>query len=169
MNGGGSGSPNDRLVISISNGTNTAVVETVQASVSAWISRSFNILDHVAATDQMTFIAYAVDDAPGHVVEAGIDRFEVVDLATVGIPVVAETSTFALWPNPSSGQVNVMMPAPGRYGVEVIDATGRLVQHQDHVQDGMQHLQLTLGVGAYLVRVTNEQGERSARSILVVH
>jgi|JI9StandDraft_1071089.scaffolds.fasta_scaffold08395_2 choice-of-anchor B domain-containing protein len=169
VNGGGSGSPNDRLVISISNGTNTAVVETVQASVSAWISRSFNILDHVAATDQMTFIAYAVDDAPGHVVEAGIDRFEVVDLATVGIPVVAETSTFALWPNPSSGQVNVMMPAPGRYGVEVIDATGRLVQHQDHVQDGMQHLQLTLGVGAYLVRVTNEQGERSARSILVVH
>ena len=168
VNGGGSGSPNDRLVISIGNGASTAVVETVENSVSAWVPRSFNILDHVSATDQMTFIAYAVDDAPGHVVEAGIDRFEVVDLATVGLPEDVDAAAFALWPNPSSGQVNLLMPAQGRFDVDVLDAAGRLVLQEAHLQDGTSPLTLQLGTGAYLVRVTSGEGVRSSRSILVV-
>jgi choice-of-anchor B domain-containing protein len=96
-NGGGSGAPNDSLIIRISNGTTTAVIDLAvngDAFESQWRSRDVRVLDFMEPTETMQFTVYTADQvATGHLVEGGLDTWSVYDasatstpFATIGIP-----------------------------------------------------------------------------------
>jgi hypothetical protein len=139
------------LLISLSNGTTTTVVENITTSASTWQEVTFAVEDYIQPTADMRFVARASDDAPGHVVEAGIDRFEVFDLATVQVAEVAATS-FRVWPNPSMGTVFIEAP-PGIHDLLVSDVAGRIIRQGRLVVEEGRTAGMQLSPGAYMVRL----------------
>ncbi len=151
-NGGGQGgAPNDRLLISLSNGITTAVVENVTTSGSTWQEVTFAVADYIQPTSDMRFVARVSDDAPGHVVEAGIDRFEVFDLASVQVAEVRANS-FRVWPNPSSGTVFFQAP-PGNHGLLVSDVAGRTMQRGEILVEEGRPAGIQLSPGVYILQL----------------
>lgn len=88
FNDGGSTTPDDQLIISLSNGSTTVVLETVDASapdLSTWALQDRRVSDFLTPTANMTLIVETSDlTGTGHLVEAGLDAFVVSDSATVG-------------------------------------------------------------------------------------
>jgi choice-of-anchor B domain-containing protein len=165
-NGGGQGTPNDRLVLSLSNGTTTSVVENVTTSGSAWQEVTVTISDILPPSATMQFIARVSDDAPGHVVEAGIDRFEVFDMASVGLVETLNASVLRVWPNPSSGQFQ-LQATPGTYELVVLDITGRQLQRAlVRFEAGVSQV-LDLPRGAYLLSLEGNGGYHAPVKVVV--
>ncbi|MDZ4846906.1 MAG: M43 family zinc metalloprotease [Chitinophagales bacterium] len=82
-NDGGTGTPNDNLVVRITNGVTTATIETLVYNTpnsNQWNFRNARIEDYVTLTANMRFIVETGDlSASGHIVEAGLDFFRVID------------------------------------------------------------------------------------------
>lgn len=88
-NDGGFGSPNDSLVIYLSNGNQKAMLDFIDASsseTSKWVGKKFKVSDFVTPTDSMR-IVFTTADKPssGHLVEAGVDLFQAFD--SIQVPV----------------------------------------------------------------------------------
>lgn len=165
-NGGGQGAPNDRLTISLSNGSVTETVDQVTSSTSAWQEVTVIVSDHLAPTATMRFRARASDDPPGHLVEAGIDRFEVFDMATMGVDGAPSDARPLIWPNPSTGQVFVRVSA-GAYEVVVRDLAGRALQQFNTVMDAEHALALQLASGVYLIQLSGKEGALPSAKVFV--
>ena len=92
-NAGGNGTPNDSLVVRISNGQQTVTVERITSNVQ-WVQRDFRIRDFITPTANMTVSFIANDDVGnGHLVEGGVDYFRITDTnIVVTIPPVADFS-----------------------------------------------------------------------------
>lgn len=84
-NDGGSGTPDDDLTVSISNGSTTVQIEQLTYNTpnsNLWNFNNIRVRDLVTPTANMTFIVSSSDGVTstvGHLVEAGLDVFEVVD------------------------------------------------------------------------------------------
>lgn len=92
-NDGGSGTPDDNLTVRISNGNITVQVEQLTvntANSNAWNFNNIRVRDFLTPTANMTFILESSDgvtSSTGHLVEAGLDVFSVVDSAVnVNVP-----------------------------------------------------------------------------------
>ncbi|HRH39525.1 MAG TPA: carboxypeptidase-like regulatory domain-containing protein, partial [Flavobacteriales bacterium] len=128
-NGGGTGTPNDQLVISLSNGTDTMAIETVvynTPGAHTWVAKDIRVLDFIAPTTTMKLHATTADNVPGHIVEAGLDAFELYYANTAHVD-EASNIDFQLWPNPGTGAFTITTVEVFATRVEVIDATGRVV------------------------------------------
>ncbi|MBK6831235.1 MAG: choice-of-anchor B family protein [Flavobacteriales bacterium] len=170
FNGGGSGNPNDTYRIEIFNGTSTAAMETITAATagsSSWQQSDFAIASFVAPTANMRLIATAVDGQPGHVLEAGLDEFELVYENTSALPDAARVA-WSLWPNPNSGQFNVRVNESVAAIVEVMDATGRMVDLQRLNGGSAATIDLNVGTGAYLVRIRTSDGRMAQERVIVM-
>lgn len=80
-NSGGNGTPNDALEVRISNGIEEVILENITTSNSDWNPiATFHLVDYLAITDNMQ-ITFETSDLPasGHLVEAAVDGFKVVD------------------------------------------------------------------------------------------
>ncbi|MES2620601.1 MAG: PKD domain-containing protein, partial [Bacteroidota bacterium] len=96
-NGGGSGTPNDSLVISLVNGTQIIDIDKVGqgANSNQWTYKSYRVKDYIANPgNNIYFRARTFDLASsGHLVEGGIDLFRVIDSS--GISFQPPTANFA--------------------------------------------------------------------------
>lgn len=83
QNDGGSGTPNDELLITITNGSATDTLELVDVNdpnLGSWVFRDYKITDHVSLTNNMQISLRTSDlQGSGHLVEAAIDVFKVRD------------------------------------------------------------------------------------------
>ncbi len=154
FNSGGSGSPNDFMRVSLTDGTQTVVLEEVQTSGQSWVPREYRIADHMTPGPAMKLIVQVADLDPGHLVEGGLDRFEVVELSGVGVDGPALPG-FALWPNPAQDRFHVVLAHAGDAVLEVIDATGRVVHGPVAVRGGRAEVAHDLPAGVYLARVVD--------------
>jgi hypothetical protein len=111
FNDGGMGTPNDSLNIYLTNGTQTVTIETVQENTpgnSSWINKMFRIEDYIIPTATMRLIVRAADALSGHLVEAGFDKFQVIDsLILTGVPAIAASNEIVIYPNPNNGEFNI--------------------------------------------------------------
>ncbi|MBC7863629.1 MAG: choice-of-anchor B family protein, partial [Bacteroidia bacterium] len=137
-NGGGSGSPNDSLRVFLTNGTLTVPVETVIATSpnnSTWVHSARKVSTYLTPTATMRLIVRAVDAAPGHLVEGGLDRFLVVDsLSTSSVHEnVLSESTLNVFPNPFSQSVqmswNIAKETSSDAYILLTDVSGRTVKN----------------------------------------
>jgi choice-of-anchor B domain-containing protein len=168
FNAGGTGSPNDDLVIALENGSIAVTLETVMANApdpSTWQLREFAIAEVITPTATMRLRVTARDVNPGHVVEAGFDLFEVVSTNTQSVGEVAPAVAFSIAPNPANDHVLVM----GGAGVlEVNDATGRRVMGPLSSASGRWDLDASaLPAGLYLVSVSGPDGLRTTQRLMV--
>jgi len=89
---------NDTLIISISNGITTAILETIVASTppgqSQWVNRSYLISSFITPTSTMQLIVYTADQvATGNTLEAGFDFFSVTNSSGLPVELVSFTAT----------------------------------------------------------------------------
>ncbi len=136
VNGGGSGTPNDFLSISMSNGIETVEMRRVTSleSASEWVEISnLEITDFLEITNDMRVIVEAADLSPGHLVEAGIDAFFIND-APVAIDYIAtEDLTMEATPNPFQEAITIS------YDLANFDHTAQLAIYNVLGQQVEQH------------------------------
>lgn len=123
FNDGGSSAPNDTLLVTLSNGSATATIETVldgDPAESSWKEVSIRVSDFIAPTSNMV-IRFASSDLPsagGHLVEAAVDGFEVIE---GGVSAVCAVPTNPIATGITSTSVTVMwdaMPTATIYQIE---------------------------------------------------
>ncbi|MEM6966425.1 MAG: T9SS type A sorting domain-containing protein, partial [Bacteroidota bacterium] len=111
VNAGGNGNPNDDLTISISNGTDEVVLETITESNSFWRPESaFAVENFITITETMRIIFEARDIPGGHLVEAGVDAFFVEEgMPTPTLEIEKSEVKFDAFPNPFAKQITVQI------------------------------------------------------------
>ncbi|MBC8172957.1 MAG: carboxypeptidase regulatory-like domain-containing protein, partial [Chitinophagales bacterium] len=89
-NGGGDGFPNDTLTIHINNGIENILIDTAYdgtGTESQWIEMSFHVADYIDITSDMSITFSTGDQLPGHLVEAAVDKFYIID-SVLSVPLV---------------------------------------------------------------------------------
>ncbi len=94
-----SGGPaNDTLIISLTNGITTVVLENVVAAtlpgMSQWVSKSYLISSFITPTSMMRLIVYTADQAAtGNALEAGFDFFSVSNYSPLPVELISFNAT----------------------------------------------------------------------------
>lgn len=134
---GGSGTPDDSLIVSIDNGIEEVRLH-VEADVSnEWTLQEFNITPaFIAFTDEMRIKVRASDEGEGNIVEAGFDALEVtLDIADNVIEIDQDWQLTAA-PNPCSDQLHIEV---SEYSddtrITVVDMLGQTIYEQDASRD----------------------------------
>ncbi|MEO5642837.1 MAG: choice-of-anchor B family protein [Bacteroidia bacterium] len=163
-NAGGNGPANDTLVISLTDGITTQVLERVLATTpgnSTWVTRNYRVADYFTATPNMRLIIRTADNAAsGHLVEAGFDGFSIADSTLSGIAANDLSAGINVYPNPFDGTTSVQyalntMPVDGAF-IEVKDISGRIVASQIvTAQSGTIAFGQELAGGVYFVQLVN--------------
>ncbi len=112
FNGGGQGAENDTLKVEISNSNNTVLVKSFgpASSSSSWSGYSFRVKDLIQLSSNMKVHFTASDgQQTGHLVEAGIDQFQVTDSGATSIKngKYLGSSQVQLYPNPASHKLRI--------------------------------------------------------------
>lgn len=168
VNGGGSGNPNDQLLIRLDNGSTTSTIETVTSASSGngtWVLRERRIDDYLEPTSTMRFVATTSDVNPGHVVEAGLDVFELFYVDDTHVP--EHASTLLIAPNPASSAFRITATSAGAGVIEVHDAAGRAVVAERMPASGQLDADWGLAPGVYQV-VLKQEGALLAQARLVI-
>lgn len=161
FNDGGFNASNDTLFISISNGTQTELVEAITDSggISGWKFFTFKVSDYInPASTMMLIIETADQQSSGHLTEAGFDFFRVTDSAAVGIDLThIPVSKLMAFPNPFGDRVSIayeMDPAINKGSVGLFDLAGRELLMEDLSQNtGIKRWDIGLGAGIYWVQL----------------
>ena len=98
----------DELVVSVHNGTDEVILETVNTNSTAWSGiKIFELRSYIDITDEMRIIFKATDAGNDNAVEAGIDAFHVYDGGPVNTSDLDATPvSYKLFPNPGTDQFN---------------------------------------------------------------
>ncbi|MCC7503143.1 MAG: choice-of-anchor B family protein [Flavobacteriales bacterium] len=165
FNGGGMGNPNDAMHLSLINGTDTADITVLTAQntvMGQWLETFVRISDIVAPTATMQLFVRIADDQPGHLLEGGIDDFEVLANPFAGVT-ESRSPSLALWPNPGTDQVSLVAGAGEM--LTVLDAQGRVVSSV-RMNEGLNTVGIVLAPGLYVVRLTSSLGTRATRWVV---
>ncbi len=136
FNNGGQGSPDDELIISITNGTHTIVIEALDANTpnaNQWNFKNIRVKDIIPITATMQLIVETADLATGaqHLVEAGLDGFSVVDSLPDpnAVASINDDSRFFVYPNPASGILNVVAKnlSPPFAHLQIMSVSSKLI------------------------------------------
>ena len=162
FNGGGSGSPNDSLVVKLNNGISTVTLEVVTASSpnnSQWVNKSYRVLDYLPLTANTRIIFETADNNPGHIVEAGVDKFFVSGSMTSIAEENIKTHAIKIFPNPFNNSLNVEFAnviSPSSF-IQIVDISGRVVfEQQIYTSSGIIQLSPDLNQGIYFLRLNSE-------------
>ncbi len=131
FNAGGNTTPNDRFEVIATNGITSATILIDSTSISAWqFSGNLFLSDFITLTDSVQIHFKTGDTDPGHLVEGGVDIFQVVPTGFVATenPIDPTASLQAL-PNPSATDFNVRYewPATNDLTLEVRNTLGQIV------------------------------------------
>ena len=172
-NGGGTGSPNDSLVVKITNGAQTVSLETVTAATQGngtWVHSAKNISQYITLTSTMRLIVYCADAAPGHLVEGGLDKFFIVDSLASGIGDVSDVSPHInAYPNPFNNELKIgwKLSSPETAQLFLTDLSGRVIKCLPiSGTTGITTLNESLSEGVYLIRI--QQNNQLSKSIRII-
>jgi choice-of-anchor B domain-containing protein len=173
-NGGGFGSNiNDTLRIEVSNGMSTVVLRRVFGNQNNWVRDTFIVSNFISPTANMRVRFIAKDVPQGHVVEAAIDRFSVIDLSATALDpsVLTPEAALTIAPNPMSGPATVAYDL-GTVGevegatFEIHDLSGRRIYVRP-IEDAAGQFRLDLDVPAGMYLGSIRMGGRVVRSLRI--
>ena len=183
----GNGSVDDPWVVEVSSngGTSWVTVENTLTTQASWREITIRIADYLTLpTSQFRVRFTARDLAPGSIVEAGVDDFQIYEGAvTAGVdqPPAAPGMTTALrgnFPNPfnPSTAIRFDLAAGGPVTLRIFDAGGRLVRtlidgprqagSQSAVWDGRNDNATPVASGVYFYRLEARGFDASERMVL---
>ncbi|MEM9824446.1 MAG: T9SS type A sorting domain-containing protein, partial [Bacteroidota bacterium] len=161
--GGGSGPPNDFLEVTLSNGIENVILETISESQSNWRAESvFFVADFLEVTENMQ-ISFRTLDQPdtGHLVEAGVDAFIVVEGESTSTLVIDPLALqLEAFPNPFKEEVTLSYQLDEEIDqatLILINALGQtVIQRKLNNQNGVLELGQELIPGMYFVQILGE-------------
>lgn len=160
FNSGGDGNPQDTFSISVTNGVDTVLLEEITNTGREWRdARMFGLDTIIAITDTMHVIFTAGDTGAGHLVEAGVDDFAVLESSpAVSVEELTVEVDWQVMPNPFEKQffVNYAFQNWGGSGeLAVYNAVGQqLWQQVLQAPNGQAHLQNDWPKGLYYVQLS---------------
>lgn len=169
-NDGGTGAPNDTLILTLLDGSNAYVIAKYRLGnfpFSSWNLRTFRVNDYTAATTNLRLRVTVTDYNPGHVVDAAIDVFRVTEgNPLTGLPEqVMIQNGLEVYPNPASESITVNSVYTLQT-VQVIDMTGKMVMNKT-TNDMSVMLDLsTFQKGIYSIRTIDVNGKVSSARIV---
>jgi len=170
-NDGGSGNPDDSLIVYLSNGLTEVplVTKTAQSTVSQWELHEFIVANEIAPTANMKLRVKASDLPPnGHLVEGGFDVFSVVDSASSGVGLEEFAEGFRMYPNPANELVTLSHASQSGFMVEVRNLQGQLVYSNSTTTSTLALDVSGWAKGMYLVEMVADHGNRIRRSLNIV-
>lgn len=171
FNGGGNGTtPNDSLYMMVNNGKTTKKILVAKGTTfNKWntFSKSFKDLG-IAPTATTTVAFIAVDETPGHLVKAAIDKFEIVEGLGVNVIDINQNIQVLASPNPFNNVLNVDYQLDGveKSILVVTDITGKILEKQDLIaQKGKTFVGEKLENGLYFIQI--QQGTKVSAPLKV--
>ncbi len=145
-------------MIEISNGTSSAVIDFADAldpDMSTWASKQIQVSNFLTPTATMQLTVRTMDDNPGHIVEAGFDKFQVIDVFPVGIKSTKLASKFTIYPNPFNSEINISIHVKEieNVRVDVLDITGRTVDKKVFTNTSRIKFNNNYKQGVYFVNI----------------
>jgi choice-of-anchor B domain-containing protein len=171
-NGGGQGTTaNDSLTVTISNGIDRVIIDTligVSSEMSRWVFKNFRVLDFISLTSNMQIEFRASDVNPGHIVEAAVDVFMVVDSGLSSIKqTMSGSHQVKIFPSPTNDFCTIYIdgePAAKRE-VRVFSMLGELIQNSTFVGNCFKMNRLP-SEGIYTVVLVDADGKISEHKIV---
>jgi hypothetical protein len=133
VNTGGSGSPNDSLVVHLKVNTQTFTLDKAvvsSAGSGTWVKKTVNVNNYFNNGDSLQLEIYIADNSPGHIVEGGFDGFRGIDSLSSGLVKNEQNiHSVSIFPNPNNGQFTIEIKAPEETPIQYIitDVLGRSV------------------------------------------
>ncbi len=160
VNVGGSGTPNDELVLQIYNGTTTVTMETITTSNPSWTLKDYRLSDYITPSSTMRFIVQTSDlQGSGHIVDAGIDDFEVYEGQPASTnPIEAATAIINAYPNPFDETITIAYELTNNDAtLQLFNLVGQLLESQSiNNKKGSIQIGSNLENGVYLVRIVQD-------------
>lgn len=167
FNDGGQGGsvPDDELIIRITNGNETVILETLDFNTlnsNEWGEFTVDVSSVIQATSNMQLIVETSDQvSSGHIVEAGFDMFVAVDSSNLptSINALSSTNRFTrIYPNPSNGQFVVEWKGaqPKLAAIKIYSLSGQLIQKEYYGNMTNNKLEIntgTLSSGLYILEI----------------
>lgn len=173
FNSGGNGNPDDELTVSVTNGNTTVELEQITQSGSAWRPKSeFNLGQFIEITDQMQIIFTTSDFEPtGHLVEAAVDAFRVIDLMPNSTtPVEMNAASLMAFPNPFSDRITVDYEIPGQFDNAFVTVYNGIGQQMLSIAIADEKGRIDLGdalvPGVYFIRI--EADGKAGQAVKVI-
>lgn len=172
-NDGGFGStPNDDFVISVSNGIDEVILETITESTSEWRPESsFIISDFIDITNDMTMIFTAQDQPEGHIVEAGLDAFIVVEgMPSSTADLEAKGIDFSIYPNPFGEKTFVELDFENQFNnaeVKAFNVLGQTVEVLN-IKNSTNRIEVGQNWNAGIYLITLEVDEKTLQTLKLV-
>lgn len=161
FNDGGAGTPNDQLNISIMDSNNVYQVMTIKDTfvISEWRPIRFRIKDFTNATKLRLIIEASDDKAQGHLVEAGIDAFKILDEGSTTSNTEITNDKIVLWPNPALDFITIDLPKDYKYSqIRIVDIMGRVICQ--NVTEPRLFSLLNIKGGLYFVQLRADNGSK---------
>jgi len=169
-NEGGGNTPNDMLTVSITNGTETALIYQTDQSILGWQEVNNLSLDGLLSiNDKMQLIVETADDVDpnGNLVEAGFDDFLVTDGELSSSEDLGHSIDFKYFPNPAKDALVVQWHQDNSQ-LRIFDYAGKLVR-TEKIQKGYTTLDIAdLQVGYYTVQIVTESKVSTAKKLLKI-
>lgn len=165
-----SGSPNDTFTVTLSNGTQKAIVEQLVGNVSdkgKWVAKSIRVKDFMPVTNNMKITVKASDLAGSdNITEAGLDVLFVSDSIFSSVGDENSKNIFIhAFPNPSFGKVQLSYSFKNSNSgtVKVYDVLGNKV-FEKAVSDSYGILNINLdNKGFYIVKVESNSEQKAIK------
>jgi choice-of-anchor B domain-containing protein len=158
FNDGGNGTPpNDSLKVILTNGTDIAVVDMLNAdSVQGqWRFKNIRVSDYMFTSANMRISFRAEDTDEGHLVEAALDLFQIVDSGTTSVGTTLYNNIqFSAYPNPFGNTIRFTTSATGNNRVVLTNTLGVAVSSIELTsQEGIADIGSELPAGLYFARL----------------
>jgi len=158
-NGGGNGTPNDSLVVTLTNGSTGAIIDYANVNdpdLSTWASKGVQVSSFMTPTSTMQLIVRAMDIGQGHLAEGGFDKFLVADSLSTGIAKeeVIAVDDFTVYPAPFKDELTVNLnTALDAVRIEVYDITGKMIDTKTFNNTSTITFKNNYQQGVYLISV----------------
>jgi choice-of-anchor B domain-containing protein len=159
FNGPSDYEPNDTLKITLSNGITSVVLEnvTIDNEESEWTLKSFRVKDYITPTGFMAISFKAADYAPDHIMEAGVDRFQITDGFGLSIAKNSLGNELNIYPNPFTDKVDinyVLSNLTADSKIVVTDVLGRNISQRElKSPEGMVSMEISGSPGIYFLSI----------------
>ncbi len=155
-NSGGSGTPNDSLIVYLTNGSDIITLDKYTISGSNWKEAEFKLTPQdISFTSDMSLIVTAGDYPQGHLVEGAFDAFSAQPFtpSNTNNPL---TQIVTLQPNPSRDLITISLDVSIKGNVEIINTLGQTVSKEIINGDYLQLNVQSIPNGNYYLKVTSE-------------
>jgi len=167
FNAGGQGSqPNDQMSVELTDGITTVLLADYEDNTGDWTETiRFNVRETGLDLAQPITISYTVsDDDPGHLVEAALDVFKVVEAASVSTDDISDLDFITIYPNPTADFINIHTELEGIAKIQLFNNLGQLISEKqsERIIDVSD-----LESGVYLIVIDMESGKDYSSRVIV--